>query len=138
MDIQILPSEVQQLKVARRTMMRLHKALLDAERDSYEWQHGRLASNLAFYNLVMGHEWFQWIRPMTQWIAAVDEAVARKDDPIAEDEARQFLTDLRDLVPAQVDESVAPEHHLRYCLVIDRVPAVAQLHEEICLVVFES
>ncbi len=136
MDIQI--SQIQQLKVARKAMMRLHKALLDAERDSYEWQHGRLASNLAFYNLVMSHEWFQWLSPMTKWIAAVDEAVARKDNPITEEEASQFLTELRHLVPVEVDEAVAPAHQVRYCMAIDRVPALAQMHEEICLVVFES
>jgi hypothetical protein len=101
--------EIQRLKQARLQVLRLHKALIDAERDAYERQHGRVASNLEFFNLVMNHEWFVWLQPMTQWIVAVDEAVAQKDPVIT-------------------------MHQAQACMVIDRVPAVARLHEELCLI----
>jgi hypothetical protein len=108
--------EIQRLKQARLQVLRLHKALIDAERDAYERQHGRVASNLEFFNLVMNHEWFVWLQPMTQWIVAVDEAVAQKDPVIT------------------LETEGERDHVDRYCMVIDRVPAVARLHEELCLI----
>jgi hypothetical protein len=122
--------EIQRLKQARLQVLRLHKALIDAERDAYERQHGRVASNLEFFNLVMNHEWFVWLQPMTQWIVAVDEAVAQKDPVITVDQAQMFLLDAVVLLETEGDR----DHVDRYCMVIDRVPAVARLHEELCLI----
>jgi hypothetical protein len=129
MDINFSDLEdIQRLKQARLQVLRLHKALIDAERDAYERQHGRVASNLEFFNLVMNHEWFVWLQPMTQWIVAVDEAVAQKDPVITVDQAQVFLQDAVVLLDTE------REHADRYCIVIDRVPAVARLHEELCLI----
>lgn len=131
MDIDFSSLEdIQRLKQARLQVLRLHKALIDAERDAYERQHGRVASNLAFFNLVMNHEWFVWLQPMTQWIVAVDEAVAQKDPVITVDQAQVFLQDVVVLLETEGDRATID----RYCMVIDRVPAVARLHEELCLI----
>jgi hypothetical protein len=123
-------AEIQRLKQARMQVLRLHKALIDAERDVYERQHGRVASNLEFFNLVMNHEWFGWLQPMTQWIVAVDQAVAQKDPVITVDQAQVFLQDVVVLLETEGEQ----DHIDRYCMVIDRVPAVARLHEELCLI----
>jgi hypothetical protein len=56
-----------------RALLRLHKALLDAERVSYERVHGRIRSNGAYFQLVMGHAWFAWLRPLSQLIVRIDE-----------------------------------------------------------------
>jgi hypothetical protein len=122
--------DIQRLKQARLQVLRLHKALIDAERDAYERQHGRVASNLEFFNLVMNHEWFVWLQPMTQWIVTVDEAVAQKDPVITVDQAQVFLQDAVVLLETEGEH----DHIDRYCIVIDRVPAVARLHEELCLI----
>jgi hypothetical protein len=39
-------------------LLRLHKALLDDERVSYERVHGRIPSNGAFLQLVLEDAWF--------------------------------------------------------------------------------
>lgn len=50
-----------------RALLRLHKALLDDERVSYERVHGRIPSNGAFLQLVLGDAWFAWLRPLSRW-----------------------------------------------------------------------
>lgn len=56
-----------------RSLLRLHKALLDSERVSYERVHGRIPSNGAFFQLVLGDAWFAWLRPLSHMIARLDE-----------------------------------------------------------------
>jgi hypothetical protein len=54
-------------------LLRLHKALLDDERMSYERVHGRIPSNGAFLQLVLGDAWFAWLRPLSQLTVKLDE-----------------------------------------------------------------
>ena len=64
-----------------RALLRLHKALLDDERVSYERVHGRIASNGEFLQLVLGHAWFTWLRPLSQLMAKLDELVEEEESP---------------------------------------------------------
>jgi hypothetical protein len=130
MEIDLVDLDIQRLKQVRLQVLRLHKALLEAERDAYERQHGRVASNLEFFNLVTSHEWFGWLQPMTRWIVTVDEAVAQKDPVITADQAQVFLAAAVGLLATEGEGECSD----RYCAVIDRVPAVARLHEETCLI----
>lgn len=56
-----------------RALLRLHKALLDSERVSYERVHGRIETNGAFFQLVLGDAWFAWLRPLSQLMVKIDE-----------------------------------------------------------------
>lgn len=56
-----------------RALLRLHKALLDGERVTYERVHGRIPTNGAFFQLVLGDAWFAWLRPLSQMMARLDE-----------------------------------------------------------------
>ena len=58
-------------------LLRLHKALLDAERLPYERVHGRIASNGEFLQLVLGDSWFAWLRPLSHYVAGLDEHIER-------------------------------------------------------------
>ena len=69
-DVDPRLSHVDQL---RRALLRLHKALLDDERVSYERVNGRIASNGEFLQLVLGDAWFAWLRPLSQLLAKLDE-----------------------------------------------------------------
>jgi hypothetical protein len=62
-----------------RSLLRLHKALLDSERVSYERVHGRIETNGAFFQLVLGDAWFAWLRPLSQLMAKIDELSEDKD-----------------------------------------------------------
>lgn len=62
-----------------RALLRLHKALLDGERVTYERVHGRIPTNGAFFQLVLGDAWFAWLRPLSQMIARLDELAEGKE-----------------------------------------------------------
>ncbi|HQV47302.1 MAG TPA: hypothetical protein PL109_12760, partial [Nitrospira sp.] len=64
-----------------RSLLRLHKALLDSERVSYERVHGRIETNGAFFQLVLGDAWFAWLRPLSQLMVKIDELSEEKEIP---------------------------------------------------------
>ena len=63
----------QRLATVREALLRLHKALLDSERASYEKAFGRIASSYQFLQLLTTDPWFAWLQPVTQLVAAMDE-----------------------------------------------------------------
>src|SRR2546430_478636 len=52
----------------RHGLLRLHKALLDSERLTYERVHGRIASPGAFFQLVIGDAWFEWLHRVSELV----------------------------------------------------------------------
>jgi hypothetical protein len=119
---------IDQLKQARIQLLRLHKALLDAEKITYEIAHGPIASNMEFFGLVLNHEWFQWLRPISGLIAEIDEAIGNKKDPIVSSVAVIYLDRLTTVVIVSPTEH---EHGAKYNEVIERDPDVARLHIEL-------
>ncbi|MFM2432309.1 MAG: hypothetical protein RLZZ511_3523 [Cyanobacteriota bacterium] len=109
-------------------MLRLHKALLDAEKVTYEIEHGRIQTNMDFFGLVLNHEWFQWLRPMSGLIAEVDEAVGSKKTPITPDVAVLYLERTHALVLVNPSD---PDHGVKYYDAIERDADVARLHVEL-------
>ena len=87
-------AEVHQLSKA---LLRLHKALLDAERVGYERTHGRIASNGEFLQLVLGHEDFAWLRHLSRLMAELDD-LADRDDTSAADGIGGLTASLRTLL----------------------------------------
>ena len=74
-------SHVDQLRSA---LLRLHKTLLDDERVSYERVYGRIATNGEFLQLVLGHAWFAWLRPLSQLIAQLNRSEVEGKSPSVE------------------------------------------------------
>jgi hypothetical protein len=54
-------------------LLKLHKVLLDLERARYEAKNGPILDNNAYFNLVLGHEDFKWLRALLEVIALLDE-----------------------------------------------------------------
>ena len=86
----------QRLVEARRGLLRLHKALIDAERRAYEARAG-VTSNGQFLQLLLQDPFFVWLRPFSGLIAAMDEALAEAEGVKAED-AEAFLAQVRGLI----------------------------------------
>ena len=115
-------------------LLRLHKALLEAEKASYEHEHGRIKNNMEFFGLVLNNEWFQWLRPMSGLIAEVDEAMGNKNEAITADSAITYLESIQKLVIVNpTDKGDA----LRYYEAIERDPDVARLHVELAQILQE-
>jgi len=57
----------------RRALLRLHKALLEAERASYERGRGAVGGSGEFLQLVINDPWFAWLRPVSELVVHMDE-----------------------------------------------------------------
>ncbi|MEO0409203.1 MAG: hypothetical protein AAF289_17815 [Cyanobacteria bacterium P01_A01_bin.135] len=122
-----LDAPFQRLRTLRTMLLRLHKALLNWERTFYEQEHGRIKNNGEFFRLVVGHEWFDWLRPMSQFIVRIDEALSAKE-PATLSEVNQILGDARSLIKMD-EEGSGPEQ--RYYEAIQRSPDIAYMHAEV-------
>jgi hypothetical protein len=115
------------LQNVRSVLLRLHKTLLESERVQYEQVHGRIASSGQFFRLVVGDEWFNWLRPMSQFIVRIDESLSAKD-PMTLDQANELLDAARTLVHPSEHGTISEQ---RYFEAIQRDPDVAIMHVEI-------
>ena len=94
-----------------RALLRLHKALLDGERVSYERVHGRIATNGAFFQLVLGDAWFAWLRPLSQLIARFDE-LCEEDEASSHEEIAELMASARTLLtPSEAGEGFARHYY---------------------------
>jgi hypothetical protein len=126
-SIDPIASLLQRLRQLRTALIRLHKALLDSERIVYEQFHGRIQTNGEFFRLVIGHEWFEWLRPISQFIAHLDEVLSAKE-PVSLDEANQLLDQARSLLqPAETGNTLEK----RYYHAIQRDPKIALMHADV-------
>ena len=80
-------TERRRLDGMRNDLLRVHRGLLEAERNRYEKQHGRIANNSAFLQLVINDPWFEWLRPMAQMVLLIDERTSDKKQPLGSVEA---------------------------------------------------
>ena len=115
------------LKRTRTSFLRLHKALLDSERSLYERSYGPIRSSGEFLQLVIGNEWFSWLRPMSQFIIQIDEALGA-EEPMTLEQANELLTIAHQLLSSSED---GPPHEQRYYDAIQRDADVAFLHFEL-------
>ncbi len=117
----------QHLREVREGLLNLHKALLESEKIVYEKKHGRIQSKGEFFRLVIDHEWFGWLRPISQFIVKIDEALGGKE-PATLDEVKALLSEAETLLhPAE--SGTEPEQ--RYYKAIQRDPNIALMHSKI-------
>lgn len=115
------PAQLDQLS---RTLLRLHKTLLDGERVAYERVHGRITSNGEFLHLLLGHAWFAWLRELSQSMAQLDELSEDKDG-VACDAINDLVASIRTLLtPSEAGEGFGR----RYYDALQRDPDVVLAH----------
>lgn len=108
-----------------RALLRLHKALLDDERVSYERVHGRIPSNGAFLQLVLGDAWFAWLRPLSQLMAKLDELGEESSDGT---DTAALVASIRTLLtPTEEGEGFGKQ----YYDALQREPEVVLAHAEV-------
>jgi hypothetical protein len=116
----------QRLVEVRRGLLRLHKALIDAERAVWERSRGPV-TNAQLLQALIEDPFFAWLRPYSGLIVKIDEALAG-EHAVSEAGARAFAEQARELVA--VDEGDEPTVN-RYDLVCRRDPTVLLLHVEL-------
>lgn len=117
----------QRLREVRALLLRLHKALLESERASYEQHNGPIQSKGHFFQLVIEDEWFSWLRPISQFIVQIDEALSAKE-PATLQRVNELLEEARNLLHPS-EEGTAAEQ--RYYQAIQREPDVAIVHIQV-------
>ncbi|HEX6371791.1 MAG TPA: hypothetical protein VF006_22910 [Longimicrobium sp.] len=117
------------LAEVRRGLLRLHKALIDSERAVYEARNGAL-NNAEFLTALLQEPFFQWMRPFSQLIAAMDEAMFG-DEPLTAQGARDYVNQAHALITGPADGDGGSAENVRYGQVRDRDPAVLFAHTEL-------
>lgn len=120
----------EKLKNARDLLLKLHKVMLDREREIYEGIHGPLKPT-QFLNVLLEDKDFDWLRKFSMLIVEIDEMFAAKDGIPAEMIAANL---------AKVEELIELREHdeffkAKYQFSLQTVPEAAALHSEIKLMI---
>jgi len=93
---------VEKVKNARNITLKLHKSMLDLEREMYEGIHGELGP-AQFVNILMEDEDFAWLRKFSMLIVEIDEMFDLKDG-ISGEMVNSNLSKIRELISMDVPD----------------------------------
>ena len=117
----------QPLQELRDALLDLHKVLIDSERAVYETKVGPIKSPHHFFQLVSSDPWFAWLRPVSQLIVAMDEALDT-DEPLTRDTVNMLMKEsVFLLLPAER----GGEFGERYMAALQRDPEVVLAHAKV-------
>jgi len=116
----------ERLPELRRTLLHLHKTLLDLERAAYEQKHGAVTSS-RLLDLVVSDEQFAWLRLLSALIVRIDEALDADESTTAEDPGVLF-NETRTLLKAS--ETGSP-FEKKYYQALQREPDVVLAHRDV-------
>jgi|SRR5882672_1000840 len=116
----------QQILNVRTVLLRLHKTLLDFERESYERDHGKISNSYQVLQLVMNDPWFAWLRQLSELIVEMDELLAAREAP-------QESTGLALMEQARIlltPSDSGGEFQRKYFAAMQQAPEVVLAHSE--------
>jgi hypothetical protein len=117
----------QPLQELRDALLDLHKTLIDSERAVYETNIGPIQSPHHFFQLVSSDPWFAWLRPVSQLIVAMDEALDA-EEPLTSDSVDALMNEsVFLLLPAER----GGEFGERYMAALQRDPHVVLAHAKV-------
>lgn len=118
------------LKAARQGLLRVHRLLLDVERVELERSRGRLTPN-QYLQAVLTEPAFDWLRPASQLIVQIDEALddaERSGAPVAGAVTASLLAQVRALLtPVPPTTTFAAQ----YLQMLQRHPDVVFAHRDV-------
>jgi len=116
----------EKLKNARNILLKLHKSLLDREREIYEGIHGPLNAT-QFLNVLLEDPDFGWLRKFSMLIVEIDEMFAQKDG------VEQGMIDANLVKTKELVEMSEPDEYFRakYQFAIQSNPDSAALHNQL-------
>jgi hypothetical protein len=111
----------------RRALLELHKALIEAERMTYERIHGRVDSTGQLLQLVLHDGWFTWLHPLSQLVVRIDEML--------DDKEQDTIVDM-DLLLAEIKILLRPSEQgdgfaRSYYEALQRAPDVVLAHSQV-------
>jgi hypothetical protein len=116
----------ERLTTLRNGLLRLHKILLDSEREAYERDVQRITSRGQLLELVMSDPWFAWLRELSRFIIEIDEFLDAKE-PKPDVEGERLLEQARNLVaPSEFGSTIGFAR--KYFDAMQRDPGVVLAH----------
>ena len=110
-------------RATRVHLLELHKSLVDAERERYERQHGRVDSPHQMLRLLMQDPAFAWLRPVSALIVQADERLSDAA-PLDRADADALGREVRRLLDGASDAAFRDEYHR----VLQTSPDVVMAH----------
>lgn len=126
-DEHILDSTLRQLHNVRQSLLRLHKALLESERETYERAHGRINGSYEVLQLVLHDPWFAWLHRISGLVLQLDEMV-EGDEPPGENIVTAVLDQMRILL---IPSETGDDFQTRYFASLQKFPDVVLAHSEV-------
>jgi hypothetical protein len=120
---------LRRMRELRLGLLRLHKALLETERQDYEQVHGRVSSG-ELLQLVINHVQFAWLHAISELVVRIDEMLDA-EEPATADEAGLLLAQARALLKSS---ETGDEFERRYYAALQREPAAVLAHREVTLI----
>ena len=117
----------QRLTELRHALLKLHKALVDSERVGYEKTMGQIQSPNHFLQLLTNDPWFAWLRPLSQLIVAMDEALDA-EEPLTTAKVDALMHQSKLLLVASENSDGFPGHYFQ---ALQRDPDVVLMHAEV-------
>ncbi|HEU4990358.1 MAG: hypothetical protein KGL93_11745 [Gemmatimonadota bacterium] len=118
------------LKTARQGLLRVHKLLLEVERVELERSRGRLTPN-EYLQAVLNDPAFEWLRPASQLIVQIDEALdfaEHEEEPVSGPVAATLLAQVRALLTPVPPTTMFAS---RYLQMLQRHPEVVFAHRDL-------
>jgi hypothetical protein len=115
-----------ELRALSRVLQDVHRSLIDFSRERYELAKGDVVTRSELLGLVLGHEAFVWLRPLTKLIANIDDLAARADATPAE------IAEIGDRAAALMASSDDPNAFgSRYVGLLASEPRIAMHHGDL-------
>ena len=114
----------------RKSLLHLHKTLLDWERAAYERLHGRVSSS-ELLKAIVEDPHFGWLRPISELIVHIDQTV---DPELPESGAEIEAIVARARAVTAADEQGTP-HAQRYYAALQEHPDAVFAHRDVANVI---
>lgn len=114
------------LREVRLALLRLHKTLLEDEREAYERLHDRIENSYEVLRLVMHDPWFAWLHDLSELIVKIDEALDADEAP-SDPDAAAMIRQARELTSPDENGS---EFQQKYFMALQRSPDAVLAHAQ--------
>jgi hypothetical protein len=122
----------EKLKNARNIMLKLHKSMLDLEREMYEGINGKVTPT-QYLNLLMEDEDFAWLRKFSMLIVEIDEMFDLKDG-LTDEYVMANLVKVKELVEMKEEDEY---FRAKYQFALQRDSNSAALHSQLKVLMSE-
>lgn len=120
-------SAPQRLRDVRRALLRLHKILLESERENYERERGRVDNSYQVLKLVMHDPRFAWLHSLSELIVRIDEMLDAEKPP-GEGDVNSVIEETRTLL---TPSETGGEFQTKYFSALQQSPDVVLAHAEV-------